>query len=97
MVERSIGPCRFGLHCSRPAQRRIVFVRWRIHGALTRESLDTSGQLRLMLAEQAVVDVDPMWDTVLVTGSLTDCLSCCARITASTPPQRTPIATMTTG
>jgi hypothetical protein len=50
------------------AKRRVVIVRRRIRGALARESRDTNGQLRLTLAEDAVLDADPMWEyTVLVT------------------------------
>ena len=49
------------------AKRRVVIVRRRIRGALARESRDTSGQLQLTLAEDAVLDADPMWEyTVLV-------------------------------
>jgi Transposase DDE domain len=50
------------------AKRRVVIVRRRIRDGLAREHRDTGGQLRLALADMAVLDAGRMWEyAVLVT------------------------------
>ena len=50
------------------AKRRVVIVRRRIRESLARERRDHSGQMRLALADMAVLEGERMWEyTVLVT------------------------------